>query len=74
MNNEICKQNLVDVARGHVDRVFGLAICDNPISAKFWCHRTGVSRRRSSDVDNAMVQRHLGAVGVTLRCHPEASS
>lgn len=71
MNNEAFKQNLADVARSHMDSVFGLAVCCNSVSAKLWCRRIGVHRRRSYDVDNAMVQRHLDAVGVTLRCHPE---
>ena len=78
MNNEAVKQDIADVARGYVGNLFCLAVCGDPVSAKLLCCRTGVYRRHGSDVDNAPVQRHLkyslGAVRVTLRCHPKSSS
>ena len=78
MKNEAFKQNLVDVARGYVDSLFHLGICGNSISAKLRFCRIAINHRHSSDVDDASVQRHLKrsrcAVGVTLRCHPNASS
>jgi len=76
--HEALKQNLGDVARGYVGSLLCLAVCGNSVSAKLWCCRGGVSRRHSSDVDDAAIYRHLersiGAVGVTLRFHPEASN
>ena len=78
MKDEAFKQNLVDVARGYVDSLFHLGVCGNSISSKLWFCRTSISHRRSSDVDNARVQRELKrcrcAVGVTLKFHPETSS
>jgi len=78
MKNEAFKQNLVDVARSYVDSLFHLGICGNSISAKLRFCRIAISHRRSSDVDDASIQRQLKrsrcAVGVTLRCHPETSS
>ncbi len=59
MNNEAVKQDIADVARGYVGSLFCLAVCGDPVSAKLRCCRTGVYRRRGSDVDNAHVQRHL---------------
>ena len=74
MKNEAFKQNLVDVARGYMDSLFCLGVCGNSISTKLWFCRIAIAHRRSSDVDDATVQRHLKqsrcAVGVTLRCHP----
>ena len=55
MSNEAVKQNLADVARGYLGSLFCLAVCGDPVSAKLRCCRTGVYRRRGSDVDNAMV-------------------
>ena len=55
MNNEAVKQDIADVARSYVGNLFCLAICGDPVSAKLRCCRTGVYRRRGSDVDNAMV-------------------
>jgi hypothetical protein len=57
MKNEAFKQNLVDVARGYVDSLFHLGICGNSISAKLRFCRIAISHRRSSDVDDASVQR-----------------
>ena len=59
MKNEAFKQNLVDVARGYVDSLFHLGICGNSISAKLRFCWTAISHRRSSDVDDATIQRHL---------------
>jgi len=74
MNDESYKQDSVDVARGYVDSLFYLGICGNSISAKLRFCRIAISHRRSSDVDDASVQRQLKgsrcAVRVTLRCHP----
>ena len=78
MKNEASKQTFVHMARCYVGNLLHLAVCGDPVSAKLRLRRTGVYRRRGSDVDNAMVQRHLkyslGAVRVTLRCHPKSSS
>ena len=59
MKNEAFKQNLDDVARGYVDSLFHLGVCGNSISAKLRFCRATISHRRSSDVDNASVQRQL---------------
>ena len=78
MKNEAFKQNFVAVALGYVDGLFHLDICGNSISAKLRFCRITISHRRSSDVDDASVQKQLKrsrcAVIVTLRCHPEASN
>lgn len=55
MNNEAVKQDIPDVARDYVGSLFCLAVCGDPVSAKLRSCRTGVYRRRGSDVDNAMV-------------------
>ena len=52
-------RNLSDVARGYVDSLFCLGSCGDSISVKLRFCRAAVSRRRSSDVDDAAVQRHL---------------
>ena len=59
MRDEAYKQDYVDVARGYVDSLFHLGICGNSISAKLRFCRTAISHRRSSDVDDATIQRHL---------------
>jgi len=78
MNNEAFKQNISYVAHDYVDNLFCLGSCGDSISVKLRFCRAAVSRRRSSDVDDATIQRCLKrssyAVGVTLRFHPEASS
>jgi hypothetical protein len=75
MKNEAVKQDIAYVARDYVGSLFCLAVCGDPVSAKLRLCRTGIYRRRGSDVDHAQVQRHLkysvGAVRVTLRCHPK---
>ncbi len=59
MRDESYKQDYVDVARGYVDYLFHLGICGNSISAKLRFCRIAISHRRSSDVDDATIQRHL---------------
>jgi hypothetical protein len=59
MNNEALKQNFADVARCYVGGLLGLGVCCNTISAELRLCRTAVSHRHCSDVDDAMVQRHL---------------
>ena len=59
MRDESYKQDYVDVARGYVDNLFHLGICGNSISAKLRFCRIAISHRRSSDVDDATIQRHL---------------
>ena len=55
MNNEAVKQDIADVAHGYVGSLFCLAVCGDTVSVKLRCCRTGVYRRRGSDVDNVMV-------------------
>jgi hypothetical protein len=78
MNNEAFKQNLAYLARGYVGSLFHLGVCSNSVSSKLRFCGTAIIDRRSSDVDDARVQRELKrsrcAVGVTLKFHPEASS
>ena len=78
MKNEASKQTFVHMGRCYVGNLLHLAVCGDSISTKLWLRRTGVYRRRGSDVDDAHVQRRLkyslGAVRVTLRCHPKSSS
>ena len=59
MRDEGYKQDSVGVARGYVDSFFHLGICGNSISAKLWFCRIAIPHRRSSDVDDATIQRHL---------------
>ena len=53
--HEAFKQNLSEVARGYVDNLFCLGSCGDSISVKLRFCRAAVSRRRSSDVDNATI-------------------
>ena len=59
MNNEAVKQDIADVARGYVDSLFCLGSCGDSFSVKLRFCRVAVSRRRSSDVDDATIQKHL---------------
>ena len=59
MKNEAFKQNLGDVAHGYVDSLFCLGSCGDSISVKLRFCWAAVSRRRSSDVDDATIPRNL---------------
>jgi len=59
MDNEAFKQNLAYLARNYVGSLFHLGICGNSVSSKLRFCGIAIIDRRSSDVDNAPIQREL---------------